>query len=135
LSKVNAVWQIVLLVICKEMKMLRDISYTLVYKGDTMNRMASDFITRAQFGVDTIINLYATVTVWAYCKKFGAAKLPGSWTFWIIVVADYWRSRFLYAIEFFADKIPYVDSVWDVIHTFIEFSRCNSCLRDDKSNG
>ena len=22
-------------------------------------------------------------------------------------------------IEFFADKIPYVDSVWDVVHTFI----------------
>jgi hypothetical protein len=25
----------------------------------------------------------------------------------------------LYIVEFFADKIPYVDSVWDVIHTFI----------------
>src|SRR6266852_1248210 len=25
----------------------------------------------------------------------------------------------LYAIEFLADKIPYVDSVWDVIHTLI----------------
>jgi Domain of unknown function (DUF4126) len=25
----------------------------------------------------------------------------------------------LYLIEFFADKIPYVDSVWDVVHTFI----------------
>ncbi|MEJ7701888.1 MAG: DUF4126 domain-containing protein [Pyrinomonadaceae bacterium] len=33
---------------------------------------------------------------------------------WIIGVAG-----FLYAIEFFADKIPYIDSVWDVIHTFI----------------
>jgi hypothetical protein len=25
----------------------------------------------------------------------------------------------LYVIEFFADKIPYVDTVWDAIHTFI----------------
>ncbi len=25
----------------------------------------------------------------------------------------------LYAIEFFADKIPYVDSAWDSVHTFI----------------
>jgi hypothetical protein len=33
---------------------------------------------------------------------------------WIIGVA-----AFLYLVEFFADKIPYVDSVWDVIHTFI----------------
>ena len=26
---------------------------------------------------------------------------------------------FLYAVEFVADKIPYVDSVWDSVHTFI----------------
>jgi hypothetical protein len=25
----------------------------------------------------------------------------------------------LYVVEFFADKIPYVDTVWDAIHTFI----------------
>ena len=33
---------------------------------------------------------------------------------WIIGIAGG-----LYLIEFFADKIPYVDSVWDVVHTFI----------------
>ena len=64
------------------------------------------------------INLYATVAVLGLLQKFGAAKLPGgldaldSW--WIIGVATG-----LYLIEFFADKIPYVDSVWDVVHTFI----------------
>ena len=26
---------------------------------------------------------------------------------------------FLYVIEFFADKIPYVDTAWDTLHTFI----------------
>jgi len=25
----------------------------------------------------------------------------------------------MYCIEFFADKIPYVDTVWDLLHTFI----------------
>ena len=25
----------------------------------------------------------------------------------------------LYVLEFFADKIPYIDTAWDVIHTFI----------------
>ncbi|MDH3494820.1 MAG: DUF4126 domain-containing protein, partial [Acidobacteriota bacterium] len=25
----------------------------------------------------------------------------------------------LYVIEFVADKVPYVDSVWDVVHTFV----------------
>ena len=64
------------------------------------------------------INLYATVTVLGLLQKFGATKLPGGLdvldNWWIIGVAG-----FLYAVEFFADKIPYVDSVWDVIHTFI----------------
>lgn len=64
------------------------------------------------------INLYATVSVLGLLQKFGATKLPGGLdaldNWWIIGVAG-----FLYAIEFFADKIPYVDSVWDVVHTFI----------------
>jgi hypothetical protein len=64
------------------------------------------------------INLYATVTVLGLLQKFGATKLPLGLTaldnWWIIGVAG-----FLFLVEFFADKIPYVDSVWDVIHTFI----------------
>ncbi|MEO8574205.1 MAG: DUF4126 domain-containing protein [Pyrinomonadaceae bacterium] len=64
------------------------------------------------------INLYATVTVLGLLQKFGAAKLPGGLdaldNWWIIGVAG-----FLYLVEFFADKIPYVDSIWDVVHTFI----------------
>ena len=64
------------------------------------------------------INLYATVTVLGLLQKFGAAHLPGGLdaldNWWIIGVAGG-----LYLIEFFADKIPYVDSVWDVVHTFI----------------
>jgi hypothetical protein len=64
------------------------------------------------------INLYATVTVLGLLQKFDFAKLPGGLdvldNWWIIGVAGG-----LYLIEFFADKIPYVDSVWDVIHTFI----------------
>lgn len=64
------------------------------------------------------INLYATVTVLGLLQKFGATHLPGGLdvldNWWIIGIA-----AFLYAVEFFADKIPYVDSVWDVVHTFI----------------
>ncbi len=64
------------------------------------------------------INLYATVSVLGLLQKFGAAKLPGGLdvldNWWIIGVAGG-----LYLVEFFADKIPYVDSVWDVAHTFI----------------
>ena len=64
------------------------------------------------------INLYATVTVLGLLQKFGATKLPLGLTvldnWWIIGVAG-----FLFLVEFFADKIPYIDSIWDVIHTFI----------------
>ena len=64
------------------------------------------------------INLYATVTVLGVFQKFGWAKLPGGLevldNWWIIGIAGG-----LYAVEFVADKVPYVDSVWDVIHTFI----------------
>lgn len=64
------------------------------------------------------INLYATVAVLGAFQKFGLAKLPGGLevldNWWIIGIA-----AGLYLVEFVADKVPYVDSVWDVIHTFI----------------
>lgn len=64
------------------------------------------------------INLYATVSVLGLLQKFSAIKLPGGLdvldNWWIIGVAGG-----LYLIEFVADKVPYVDSVWDAVHTFI----------------
>jgi Domain of unknown function (DUF4126) len=64
------------------------------------------------------INLYATVSVLGLLQRIGGVKLPGGLdvldNWWIIGVAGG-----LYVVEFFADKIPYVDSVWDVVHTFI----------------
>ncbi len=64
------------------------------------------------------INLYACVATLGLLGRFANLKLPGelealtSW--WVIGVA-----ATLYLIEFLADKIPMVDSVWDVVHTFI----------------
>lgn len=65
------------------------------------------------------INLYATVAVLGALQKFALDKpLPGGLdvlnNWWIIGIAGG-----LYLVEFFADKIPYVDTVWDVVHTFI----------------
>ncbi len=64
------------------------------------------------------INLYATVAVLGLLQHFGLARLPGG-----LHVLDNWViigvAALLYTIEFVADKIPYVDSVWDAIHTFI----------------
>lgn len=64
------------------------------------------------------INLYAAVATLGLLSRFAHLRLPGeldvltSW--WIIGIA-----LALYIVEFFADKIPYLDSAWDAIHTFI----------------
>ena len=64
------------------------------------------------------INLYATVAVLGLLEHYKHAHLPGGLHVLdnrlIIGVAI-----FLYVVEFFADKIPYVDTVWDALHTFI----------------
>ena len=64
------------------------------------------------------INLYATVAVLGLLQHYGLAHLPGG-----LHVLDNWIiigvALFLYVIEFVADKIPYVDTIWDAVHTFI----------------
>jgi hypothetical protein len=64
------------------------------------------------------LNLYATVAAAGFFQRFGIIQLPDSlqilaspFVLGIAVV--------LFVVEFVADKIPYVDSVWDVVHTFI----------------
>lgn len=64
------------------------------------------------------INLYATVAVLGLLQHYGLARLPGG-----LQALDNWYvigvALALYAVEFFADKVPYVDTVWDAVHTFI----------------
>lgn len=64
------------------------------------------------------INLYATVATLGLLQRFHFVQLPGSLSYlshpWVLGAAIG-----LYVIEFVADKVPVVDSVWDVVHTFI----------------
>jgi Domain of unknown function (DUF4126) len=64
------------------------------------------------------INLYATVATLGLLGRFAHLKLPGELdvltNWWVIGVA-----LLMFVIEFVADKIQVVDSIWDVIHTFI----------------
>lgn len=64
------------------------------------------------------LRLYATVAVLGLLGRAGALVLPGELKVlenpWVIGVA-----AALYLVEFLADKIPVVDSVWDLVHTFI----------------
>ena len=64
------------------------------------------------------VNLYATVALLGLASRYGWVALPPQFRAfdndWVIGVA-----LAMYAIEFFADKIPYVDSLWDIVHTAI----------------
>jgi uncharacterized protein DUF4126 len=64
------------------------------------------------------INLYATVAALGIANQAQLIKLPPDLQVLshpaVIAIAC-----IMYVIEFFADKVPYVDSGWDVLHTFI----------------
>lgn len=64
------------------------------------------------------INLYAAVFALGMAGSMGYVDLPASLDIiqspWVIGTAG-----FMYLVEFFADKIPGVDSGWDAMHTFI----------------
>ena len=64
------------------------------------------------------VNLYATVAVLGLCARFGWVELPEQFQVFnsdVVIGA----ALVLYVVEFFADKIPWVDTMWDSVHTFI----------------
>jgi Domain of unknown function (DUF4126) len=80
---------------------------TLVFLGRTLG-----------FSVAAGVNLYATVALIGLASRFGWVALPPEYAIfdnnWVIGLA-----LVLYAVEFVADKVPWVDTLWDTIHTFI----------------
>jgi hypothetical protein len=64
------------------------------------------------------LNVYATVAAAGLFQRLGIVQLPDS----LQVLANpivLGIAITLFLIEFIADKIPYVDSAWDAVHTFI----------------
>jgi hypothetical protein len=70
------------------------------------------------FSLGAGINLYATVAVLGLATRYRWVDLPAQFRVfdndWVIGAA-----LLLYAVEFFADKIPWLDTAWDAVHTFI----------------
>ena len=64
------------------------------------------------------INLYATVAILGLAKRYGWVALPDQFAVFDndVVIGT---ALVLYVIEFVADKIPWVDSIWDAVHTVI----------------
>ena len=64
------------------------------------------------------INLYATVAILGLASRFDWVSLPPQFKVFdndIVIGA----ALVLYVVEFVADKIPWVDSIWDAVHTVI----------------
>jgi hypothetical protein len=64
------------------------------------------------------LNLYLTVAAAGLLQRFGVVQLPES-----LAVLSHpvvlGIAITLFVVEFIADKVPYVDTVWDAVHTFI----------------
>jgi hypothetical protein len=76
------------------------------------------FALLAAIGFAAGLNLYATVAVLGLLARFGHMPLPPGLQLlagWPVIGA----SLVLFAIEFFGDKIPAFDLVWNALHTFI----------------
>ena len=61
------------------------------------------------------LNVYAVALILGLMGRFAEAPIPEELTSTPVLIA----SGTLYLIEFFADKIPYLDNIWDAIHTVI----------------
>jgi len=64
------------------------------------------------------LNLYATVAVLGLASRYGWVDLPPQYAIFnhdVVIGA----ALVMYAIEFVADKVPWVDTLWDGIHTAI----------------
>jgi hypothetical protein len=72
----------------------------------------------AAFSFAAGVNLYATVAVIGLASRFDWVTLPPQFEIFasplVIAVA-----LVLYLVEFFADKVPYVDTAWDIAHTIV----------------
>jgi Domain of unknown function (DUF4126) len=64
------------------------------------------------------LNVYLTVAAAGLFQRFGIIQLPDSLQVLAnpIVLAV---AITLFVIEFIADKVPYIDTAWDAVHTFI----------------
>jgi hypothetical protein len=70
------------------------------------------------FSLAAGVNLYATVAILGLASRYGWVQLPPQFQVFnhdVVIGA----AIVMYLIEFLADKIPYVDSLWDTIHTAI----------------
>ena len=76
------------------------------------------FALLAAVGFAAGLNLYATIALLGLLSRFGHLPLPPGLQLletWPVIAA----SSALFLVEFYADKIPAFDLIWNALHTFI----------------
>ena len=80
--------------------------------------IASLAVLAAGLGWASGLRLYALIFVLGALGRWGGVLLPGG----LEVLTNPWvlgLSGVMLFTEFFADKLPWLDSLWDALHTFI----------------
>ena len=71
------------------------------------------------FSLAAGVNLYATVAMLGLAARFDLVELPAA-VRRLRQHLDHRRGAgVLYAVEFVADKVPWIDSLWDTVHTLV----------------
>lgn len=85
---------------------------------DELNQISQTLALSMGVAWGSGINLYATLLMLGYLAHTGSIDLPPD----LMIVADplvMTAAGLMYAVEFFADKVPSVDTAWDTLHTFV----------------
>ncbi|PHS72924.1 MAG: hypothetical protein COB22_03280 [Cycloclasticus sp.] len=85
---------------------------------DELNQLSQTLALSMGAAWGSGINLYATILMLGYLAHTGGIDLPPD----LMILADplvLGAAGLMYAVEFFADKIPGVDTIWDTLHTFV----------------
>lgn len=85
---------------------------------DQLDQIVATIALTMGVGWASGINLYACLLTLGVMANMGHIQLPPG----LEVVADplvLMAAGLMYAVEFFADKVPGVDTGWDTLHTFV----------------
>ena len=64
------------------------------------------------------LNVYATVATLGLLARFEVLQLPAS----LAMMDNWWvigAAGLMFVVEFFADKVPAFDMIWNALHTFV----------------
>lgn len=77
--------------------------------------------TTLGLGFASGLNLYATILITGLAVRMGWLTLPAQFGGLAVLAhpAVLTVAAILYVVEFFADKIPFVEHAWDAVHTII----------------